>query len=825
MYPSVSVVLRFGCSLLLLVGLTGAVRAAEPFSAVRLEVSPAEVSLRHDDDSAQLLVTAVAASGARRDVTHDAAYVVSGAPAPIASVTAGRITPRADGEGEVRIAWSDPATGQSLAASAQVRVSDLAIPRPLDFTRDVTPLLSKLSCNSGGCHGKAIGQNGFRLSLFGFDPQFDYVALVHEGRGRRVSPAAPDDSLLLRKGSGGIAHGGGVRMGVEDEAYRLLLRWVAQGTPWGADDAPAAVRLEITPDRRLVSGAERQQLRVVAHYADGSSRDVTRVARYDSQQPDIVEVTPHGLLEATGAPGEGYVMIRYGDLVGTASVTLPRGAPLGDEAYAGFVPRNYIDEHVLAKWRALHIAPSPVASDEAFVRRAHLALIGALPTPDEVRAFLDDDASDKRDKLIDALLDRPAYAEFWAHRWGQILRNRVGDSNAKDNTLAFHQWIQTSLAENKPYDRFVREILTASGKRSDQPQMDWYRQAITHSVRVQDASQAFLGMRVSCANCHNHPFENISQTDYWRFAAFFAKVGSVTYGSVDEIKYKEDGVVKHPRSEQPLAPKAFQGPEFTYEKDVDPRHQLVDWMADSENPYFAKALVNRLWGHLFGVGLVDPVDDLRATNPPSNPELLDALARDFVAQRFDLKHVLRTIMQSRVYQLSALPTEANAHDTRNFARHYPQRLSPHVLLDAINDVTGTQVKFDDYPDIARAVRLPNERGRSEFLDMFGRSPRDTPCECETSLAPNLGQVLYLLHSDELERKLAAKEGTVTRLVDGDQTDAEIVEELFLLAFARRPTADEARDAAALIAAGQQRRQVVEDLLWTLLNAKEFLFTH
>jgi hypothetical protein len=703
-----------------------------------------------------------------------------------------------------------------VAAQAQER---------LNFTNDILPVLSKLSCNSGGCHGKGIGQNGFKLSLFGFDPAFDYAAIVHEGRGRRVSPAAPDDSLLLMKASGGLAHGGGVRLSKDSANYKLLRRWVDEGLPWGEENDPTEVRLEVTPAHQIFSGAADQPLKVVVHYSDNSTRDVTLLARYDSQQPDVLTVSPEGVLHTTGKVGEGNVMIRYGNLVASARVTLPLGPALADDAYANFAPKNFIDEHVLRKWKLLHIAPSAACSDEEFLRRASLDVLGTLPTPKEIRDFTADSSADKRDKLIDALFERPEYADYWTQRWGDVLRVRVGDSNQKDNTLAFNKWLRQSLADNKPYDQLVREILTASGKRADQPQMDWYRQAINNPVRVEDTSQAFLGMRVSCANCHNHPFENISQTDYWRFAAFWAKVGSVTYGSVDEITLKDDQNLKHPRTEKILTPKAFNGPSYEFVKGEDPRQKLVDWMAAADNPYFAPALCNRLWGHYMGVGIVDPVDDMRATNPPSNPELLAALSKDFIEHKFDLKHLAKTILKSRTYSLSATPTEQNKADARNFARHYPKRMSPHVMLDAIASATGTTVKFDDYPDVKRAILLPNEKARSEFLDMFGRSQRDTPCECETSLSPNLGQVLYLLHSDELERKISSKEGLVAQIVKDDKPNAEIVEELFLRSFSRKPTAAESTEAIAFIEKSPDRKAAVEDLLWTLLNAKEFLFNH
>lgn len=699
---------------------------------------------------------------------------------------------------------------------------------PLDFTNDIVPLLSKQGCNSGNCHGKAIGQNGFKLSLFGFDPAFDYGALVHEGRGRRISAAAPDDSLMLLKPAGGMAHGGGVRFSPDSEPYKLLRQWLEQGAPWGEEDAPRAVRLEVSPAEQIVTGKAEFPLKIVAHFSDGSTRDVTATARYDSQQPMMLEVSASGVVTTSGQVGEGAIMVRYGDLVATSHFTQPYGTALADDAYASFQPKTYIDELVLAKWKKLHIAPSPACSDDEFLRRVCLDVMGTLPTPQEVRDFLADASPDKRDRLVERLLERPEYADYWAHRFAEILRVKVGDSSFKDHTVKFHGWIRQSLADNKPYDQFVREILTVSGKRAENPQMDWYRQAISNQVRVEDTAQAFLGLRVSCANCHNHPFENISQTDYWRFAAFFARVGSVTYGSVDEIKLDENGMVKHPRTEQPLKPRglgaAYGAAEMEYIKGEDPRLKLADWMAAPDNPYFAPAICNRIIGHYLDVGLIDPVDDMRATNPASNPELLDRLAKDFIEHKFNLKHLMKLVMTSRVYGLSSNPIDTNKLDMRNYARHYPRRLSPHVLMDAIDGATGVPTKFDDYPEIKKALLLPNEKGRSDFLDMFGRSSRDTPCECETSLSPNLSQVLYLLHAEEIQRKLADKDGICGQLAKSGKSSDEMVQELFLRTFSRLPRADEQAEAVSLLDTAKDKQPVIEDLLWTLMNSKEFLFS-
>jgi hypothetical protein len=714
---------------------------------------------------------------------------------------------------------------EDITAAPMPTAQSAGLLKPLSFTNDILPILSKSGCNSGGCHGKAIGQNGFKLSLYGFDPAFDYAALVHEGLGRRVSPAAPDDSLMLLKATGEMPHGGGVRLTSDSKFYLLLRQWIEQGLPFGPETEPTDVKLVVTPDERVVQEKSQQPLQVVAHYSDGSTRDVTPFARFDTQHPDILTVTPEGVVQTTGRAGETSVMIRFQNCVATARFLALTEQPKSDAAYASFKPRNFVDELILAKWRKLHIAPSAECTDAEFLRRVFLDALGTLPTQQEIQEFVANSAADKRDLLIDRILQREEFFDLAAHRMGDLLRNRIGDSSAKDNTINFAKWIRQSLVENKPYDQFVREIITVTGKRQDHPQMDWYRWAITNENRVEDTAQAFLGLRVSCANCHNHPFEKVSQTEYWQFAAFFARLKSVSYGSVDELGLDEKAELKHPRTEQLLSPKVFGGAQFPYVAGEDPRQKLAQWVTAADNPYFARAICNRIWGHYMGVGLVEPVDDMRATNPPSNPELLDALAKDFVAHKFDLKHLMQTILKSRAYSLSSTPTDDNRADTRSYARYYSRRMEPYVLLDAISNATAVPQKFEDYPDVKKAILLPNEKARSEFLEIFGRSERITSCECETSLAPNLSQVLYLLNSEELQRKLTDKARIVVELANPEKTAGEVVEALYFRTFSRPPNPEEFQDAVKLLESALNRKTAIEDLLWTLLNSKEFLFNH
>ena len=701
-----------------------------------------------------------------------------------------------------------------------------AAPEHLNFVNDVVPVLTKFGCNSGGCHGRGSGQNGFKLSLFGFDPAADYAALVDEGVGRRISWTAPDESLLLMKPTAQVPHGGGLRFDRDSAAYKLIRRWIAEGTPWGEDHDPTLSAIQVEPAEKVVTATDSQQLHVTARYSDGSTRDVTPTAEYFSQQPAQLQVSTAGLTHMLGQPGDAIVMVRYQGIVAVSRLTVPYSQSVAADAYARFEPKNYIDRLVLEKWRKLGLTPSPSASDAEFIRRASLDAIGTLPTPQEVRDFLADTSPDKRDKLVDRLLERPEYAVYWAQQWGDILRNKQGDSAQKPNSLKFAEWLRKAFAQNMPFDQFARALIAVSGKLDDQPQMDWYRQLNSNEYRVEDTSQVFLGMRVACAHCHNHPFERISQNDYWQFAAYFAKVDAMSYGTVKTVALKNDGEVKNPRTGQTMAPKPFGGVQCDFVKGQDPRQKLVDWMVAKDNPYFARAIANRIWAHYLKRGLVEAVDDQRATNPPTNPALLDALAADLREHGFDLKQLTKDVMRSRVYGLSSQPTAGNAADTQNYARHYPQRLSPHVLMDAIGAATGLPEKFHEFPEAKRAIELPNEAQQNDFLDIFGRSRRDTPCVCETRIEPNLSQVLYLMFAPEIETALANPAGTVARLAKEKKATADEVTELYLKTVSRPPTPDELHEALDLVeAAKPKQQQALEDVLWTLLNSKEFLFNH
>jgi hypothetical protein len=789
-----------------------AVRAAE------ISVSPERFDLEGMQAGRQVIVTATA-DGKQRDLTHKARYSVE--PAGIVRVSEqGYVRPTAKGEATIRI----EADGQARAV--RVVVKDYDETRPIHFANEIVPLLTRLGCNSGGCHGKARGQNGFQLSLFGFDPSFDYAAIVKEARGRRIFPAAPDSSLLLLKASGQAPHGGGKRIEKDSDNYLTLRRWITQGTPLGTSEVPSLKRLEVVPGQRVLDRQSQQQVAVLAHYIDGSVRDVTRHTQFQSNEIAVAAVDEDGLVRTFDLSGEATIMARYMGQVAIFRATVPLGKPI--DKYPDFPAVNYIDELALAKWKKLGITPSDLCTDGEFIRRLSLDVCGKLPKPDEVKTFIADKAPDKRAKLIERCLDDKDYPAFFALRWGSILRN-AQLAGAEQASYAFHEWMRDMIARNRPYDEFVRGIVAASGEWQEAPAVNWYWQMRDDQLHqpVADTAQLFLGLRLQCAKCHHHPYERWSQEDYYGLAGFWSRLGRK--GPGEPLAYYSErrrttGEI-NPRTGKPIEPKLLDGPELNIPPDEDPRHKLVDWMAKPENPFFAKALVNRMWGHFLGRGLVDPVDDMRATNPPSNPELLDALAKDFIDHKFDVKHLIRTICSSRTYQLSSEPNEYNKHDKQNHARYYGKRLIAEVFLDSVDQVCGTRTQFSKMSKQARAVDLPHENFGSYFLDVFDRPPRTSACECARGSGANLSQVLHLANSPEVEDKIANGNGRVAKLVQAKATPEQAVEELYLAALARYPTPEDKKKALEYLAKKQDLRRGLEDLTWALLNSREFMFNH
>jgi hypothetical protein len=711
--------------------------------------------------------------------------------------------------------------------------------QPVSFVNDVMPVLTKAGCNLGTCHAKAGGgQNGFQLSLFGFEPDEDYEHLVKEARGRRLFAAAPEQSLLLQKATGQVPHGGGVRIDPSSPSYAALHAWIRQGAPADQETTPQLIHFEIQPERDTLSPHGQQQLTAIAHYSDGSQRDVTEMAVYESNDSAMAEVTPSGLVTIQDIAGKVAIMLRYQGLVAVYNVSVPLGAPVESLPTA----RNFVDEHIFANLKQLGIPPSPVCDDATFLRRVTLDIAGRLPTTDEAATFLADTRPDKRDLVIDDLLRGSDYAAFFAGKWAALLKNRRDDSSDIVANFAFHAWVRDSLLANKPYDQFVRELLAATGTVIGNPPVAWYKRVKEPKNQLEDVAQLFLGVRMQCAQCHHHPFEKWSQDDYYALAAFFSRVGrkpSDTRGEDLIFHQRGEATATHMGTGQPVKPAALGDPIPDIRPDEDPRLRLADWMSSPDNPFFAKALVNRYFKHFFQRGLIEPEDDIRDSNPPTNPELLAALEQHFIASGFDLKELIRVLTQSHAYQLSAMPNEHNVVDHQNYSRYYPRRLQAEVLLDSIDHLTGTQTDFANLPPGTRAIALPdNSYNRSTpFLRVFGRPEGESVCECERVQSSSLAQSLHLINASEMKSKLAAPQGRAQQLAADSRPFEDKVQDLYLTAFAREPRADEletAREYFAAshfdaegqpVAAEQAAREAFQDLIWALINTKEFLFNH
>ena len=808
-----------------------------PADVKAVSVHPQKVALTGQDDAAQLVVTATLNDGRLADLTHEAQVTVADGKSA-AVLAGGRVVPRGNGASELVVT----AAGKTVRVALEVK--SVGENLPLNFTNQVVPIFTKLGCNSGGCHGKLAGQNGFRLSLLGFEPDLDYTTLVKEARGRRLFPANPDASLFLLKAIGKAPHGGGKKMEPDSDEYKLVRRWIAAGMPWGEEKDPTVTKISVFPEHRVLSRGSKQQFAVYAHYSNGAVEDITRRAQYESNDTEIAVVDERATVRTLNLSGEAAIMARYQGMVAVFRATVPLGAKTPEWSFA---EKTVVDKHTAKKWKELGLVPSDLCSDEQFIRRAYIDITGTMPTPKDVLAFVDDKDAAKRDKLVDKLLDSPEYAFFFANKWADILRvKRRQEAGRAQGTFAFHEWIREQVAADTPYSDFTRAIIAATGDERKSPPTVWYKEIDKAEQFVDDVSQVFLGQRMSCANCHHHPYEKWSQDDYWGLAAFYARVGrkEVRSPSADPnrqndrnqlIFIRTTGTVQNKRTQKPAEPKPLDADPMTATGEDDPRQKLVDWMVDPKNPFFARTVANRYWAHFFGRGIVDPLDDMRITNPPSNPELLDALAKSLVDNKYSLKALIRTITKSRTYQLSSAPNEFNKHDKQAYARYYPKRLQAEVLLDALCQVTDSPSRFNGLPTDKnapnRAIMLPDESFASYFLDVFGRPQRISACECERVSEANLAAVLHLLNSDEVQGKISRGGGRADALAKADdkRTDEEKVTEVFLWAFARKPTKEDLAAALEHIKKMEAKsgpagkKTAYENLIWALLNTKEFVF--
>ena len=818
--------------------------AESPEGETPFGVTPRDATLKGPLDRLQLLVTAPLGDSGRQDLTHEAIYE-SLTPSVIRVDRFGRVKPFAPGRGSIRV--EHPALAQS---PLEVSVEVIAYDTQPSLREDVLPILSKAGCNQGACHAAQFGKGGLKLSLFGFAPEQDYPPLARDFYQRRVDTGHPESSLILRKPTQQISHEGGKRFEVDSYEYEVLKAWIAAGAPPPTAQEPEVAQIFVSPRARTYSPGENQQLRVVARYSDGSKRDVTLRARYDTLSEGVATVDPTGLVVATGH-GQTAIMVRYQGEAEISEVLSPYADSVD---LTGFTPRNFVDEHVKTRWQHLGLKPTGPSTDEEFIRRAFLDALGTLPRTETVERFLDSPDPNKRDTLIDEILgltgdprrDRHVeeWSTYWTLKWGDLLRvNRKTISDA--GMWAFHHWIRQSLRENKSVDRFVKEILTARGSILNDGPANYfvYTKRPTDKAEVAPApdiaettAQVFLGIRMQCARCHHHPFETYSQTDYYGLAAFFTGITSKQSDAFGELGFDavlsvgNHSPIKHPRTGAVVPPTPLLAEPANLYGIADTRELLADWITAPDNPFFARNIVNRIWGYFMGTAIVEPIDDLRATNPPSNPDLLTALAANFVADGYDLRKLMRTIMRSRVYQLSSAPRPENAHDTRFYAHQNVKRLPAEVLLDAIDFACGTHEKFPDVPLGIRAIELPDSNFESYFLDTLGRPKRKVNCECERTAEPNLAQVLHIANGDLLQRKLTDKNGRIGKLLakatdGGAAGDTAAIHELYLATFSRRPTDAEVTTCQDLIRRSKGRREGLENILWALCNSREFLFNH
>jgi hypothetical protein len=704
---------------------------------------------------------------------------------------------------------------------------------------DVVPVLTKAGCNAGVCHAKAGGgQKGFHLSLLGFEAAEDYEHIVKENRGRRLFLSVPENSLLLTKASGKTPHGGGLRIKTDSKAYQILLNWIRQGATFDGEVAPKLLAVDVQPGRGTVQRNGEQQLKAVAKYSDGSERDVTEQALFESNDKSMADVSDRGLVKVLDIPGKVAIMVRYQGRISVFNASIPLGAPVEN------VPpsKNFVDDFVFANLKEIGVPPSPVCDDATFLRRITLDISGRLPTEEESRAFLANTAADKRDQVIDSLLSSPEYADFFANKWTAMLKNRRDDASDITSNFAFYAWVRDSLLANKPYDQMVRELLAATGTVIANPPVAWYKRVKEPKQQLEDVAQLFLGVRMQCAQCHHHPFERWSQDDYYSLSAFFTQVGrkpSATRGE-DLIFHKRGvAVATNIKTGSSLKPAALGDAIPAIAPDEDPRLKLADWMSSPQNPFFAKALVNRYWKHFFRRGLIEPEDDIRDSNPPTNPELLAALEKHFIDSHFDLKSLVKVIVQSNAYQLSATPNEHNIADVQNYSRYYPRRLQAEVMLDAIDDLTGARTDFPNLPAGTRAIALPDNsyNNASPFLRVFGRPENESVCECERIQSSSLAQSLHLMNAADIKGKLATGNGRADRLSKSDKPPEERIRELYMVAFSREPKAEELKVAVDYLAeplldsagnpvdAQKANQEKFQDLIWALINTKEFLFNH
>jgi hypothetical protein len=819
---------------LLLIALTpaGVLSAADD----ALAIFPNRLELRGPVHVGRLLVQRSAGAEVAAQQTRDLTWSTSDP--KIAECKDGVVTPRGNGQAVITVEHA------GRKATAEVVVTDFDKPNAWSFRNDVLPILAKTGCNMGACHGALAGKGGFRLSLRGYDPTSDHFTMTQQDRGRRIELADPGRSLVLAKPTGALAHKGGVRFEVDSPEYRIMSEWIATGAAAPTDSDPQVDHLEILPERSRQTVGSTQQMLVRAHFTNGEVRDVTPWVKWTSTNDSVARIDDHGVASVMGS-GEGAISAWYSQKIAIANITVPY--PAGDFVAGSQVPpKNFIDELVDKQLVRLNLPASPLCDDSTFIRRAFLDTIGTLPTMDETNAFLADQSGDKRDKLVDSLLARKEFVDYWTYKWSDVLT--INGTRLRPQAVkAYYMWLRERVEKNTPWDETVRQVLTATGDSLENGATNFYALQQSPEDMTENACQAFMGLSIGCAKCHNHPLEKWTNDQYYGMASLFARVkakgwgGEARNGDGGRTLYvATSGELVQPRTGKPQPPTPLDSEPIPFEEEADRRIKLAEWMTSPENPYFARSITNRVWANYFGVGLVMSIDDMRISNPASNEELLAAAAKYVVDHHFDLKALMRAILVSNAYQRSAEPLPGNAAEQRFYSRYYPKRLSAEVLHDAICQVTERPSTFDNiaflgadkqktdfYPQGTRAIQLYDSAVESYFLQTFGRNQRRVTCECERSDEPTMVQVLHIANGDTVNAKLKDPKSRVGELLEAKLSNADIIDRAYLLALSRKPTESEKAPLLETLNAATEadRREVIEDLFWAILSTREFLFNH
>lgn len=796
-------------------------------AVLALDVMPGAVTLQGKEGRQQLLAHA-RAGGFDQDLTRTVEWKSSN---PAIVAIGGNGVAEAKGDGDAVIT----ASGNGQIATVKVHVSGAGQPWQWSFRNQVVPVLTKQGCNQGACHGALAGKNGFKLTLRGYDPELDYDMLTRQSVGRRVSLAEPEQSLMVLKPSMKMPHGGGLRLKPGTLEYRVITEWIAAGAPAPLAKEREVVGLEVFPKQSILKPASEQQLVVKAKYSDGTTADVTRWVKYGSANEGVATVDDNGLVKVNGS-GEAAITLWYQSNVLYSTITSPYPNQVAPEIYSNWKRNNFVDERVIAKLQGLNIQPSKDADDATFIRRAYVDAAGVLPSAEEVEQFLADKRADKRARMIDSLLERDEFVDYWAYKWSDLML--VSSRKLRQPSMwAFYSWIRDGVKADKPWDQFARDIFTGTGSTKDNGALNYFVLHKDVSDLTENVTQAFLGQRLTCARCHNHPLEKWTQKQYFQFANLFSRVGLKSGDDgFDVVFAKTSGGINHPRLLRPLDPTPLDGKSMPLDDASDRRVHFANWLTSPSNQYFSRNIVNRVWGSFMGRGLSHPVDDVRATNPASNEELFAALVGDFVTNKYSIKHLIRTIMNSHAYQLSAEANATNQNDNIFYSKYIVKRLPAEVLLDAFSQVTGVPTAFDGYPAGTRALQLPDTQVKSQFLTVFGRPPRVLCDAAERSADATIGQALHVINGDTLNRKLSSSDGNISSFLKLGLSDARILEFMTLSAFSRYPTEDEKSKLATVLAQARQtsgtpeaqkesRRQAIEDMSWALLTSKEFMFTH